>query len=288
MESQSKGRSSLFRQEALEHLLKEEEIREPFRVSPPWTWSIMIMVGVVVLVAIAAAFVARIDVRSSSRGALRPVGGVRLIQANEGGTLLSLAVKSGDPMSKAQVLATLENYQQHGRNVKVSDTKVSGTKASGQERLALAAPEDGVVESVECRPGDLLQPGQTVFRFVSAQDRLQVVAFLLEKDATYVKEGDLVAIELDAYPYTEYGALKAKVSRVGVGPVSLRELQETLGEAQERREGAMHRIEMDLLPPTRRLAGVQLRSGMMLQARFTLRRERLLSMVLDPLKRWLE
>jgi hypothetical protein len=34
-------------------------------------------------------------------------------------------------------------------------------------------------------------------------------------------------------------------------------------------------------------AGIPLRSGMLMNARFTLRRQRLITLVLDPLRKWL-
>jgi len=48
-------------------------------------------------------------------------------------------------------------------------------------------------------------------------------------------------------------------------------------------------VELQILPQRpKRLRNVALRPGILLQARFVLRRQRIVTLVLDPLRRWLE
>jgi membrane fusion protein len=151
----------------------------------------------------------------------------------------------------------------------------------------LEAPEDAVVEAMLVKPGEVVRAGQALCKLIPQRAPLQVVSFLQEKDRAFVQPGDEVLLELDQLPYAEYGTLKARVERISDDLASRFEIQEALGD--------------HLLPdlPTFRIelritdgravakAGIPLRSGMLMNARFTLRRQRLITLVLDPLRKWL-
>lgn len=406
MESDPRPRSSLFRQEALEHLLREEDIREPLRVSPPWTWSLFFTLGGVLLAALLVAIIGKVEVQSTGKGILHPVAGVRLLQAQVGGVLAETYARSGDTLKENQPIARIDSAQMQGaileterqlkllrsqgktyadgeekllqeqlrsvqmklthqetqvksfeRSVKIQEKKVEATRVlltenlvasisldESQDQLNAAlrsldgakqqlvqlrqefsnlesqrqrnqwqrlqdlsgsqskrdaldstlrqtrvlAPVAGFLEALVARPGDLLQPGQNIAKIIPDGSPLQVVAFLAEKDRAFVKPGDQVLLELDAYPFTEFGTLKGQVTRIGSDLASLYEVQEALGEAGKL-ETPGYRVEIELLPDRpKRLSGVKIRPGMLLQARFTLRRQRLITVVLEPLRRWLE
>jgi multidrug efflux pump subunit AcrA (membrane-fusion protein) len=95
-----------------------------------------------------------------------------------------------------------------------------------------------------------------------------------------------VLLELDQLPYAEYGTVRAEVTRISEDLASPFELQEALGEGQGS-AGPVFRVELRILEARAAgRAGVPLRSGMLLNARFTLRRQRLATLVLDPLRKW--
>lgn len=147
------------------------------------------------------------------------------------------------------------------------------------------APVDGTLEALLVKPGDVIQPGQALGRIVPKGTPLQVVAFLPEKDRAFVKLGDEARLELDQLPYSEFGTLKARVVRIADDLASAPEISEAMGEAG-RLEGANYRIELDLVPSARPLRA-PLRTGMLMGVRFTLRRQRPITLFLEPLRRWL-
>jgi multidrug resistance efflux pump len=147
------------------------------------------------------------------------------------------------------------------------------------------APVDGTLEAMLVKPGDVIQPGQALGRIVPKGTPLQVVAFLPEKDRAFVKIGDEARLELDQLPYSEFGTLKARVVRIADDLASAPEIQEAMGEAGKL-EGANYRIELDLVPSARPLRA-PLRTGMLMGVRFTLRRQRPITLFLEPLRRWL-
>ena len=166
--------------------------------------------------------------------------------------------------------------------------------ASREEALALLlrqtvleAPEPGLVEAMLVKPGEAVRAGQALCKLIPGGAPLQAVAFLEERDRAFVRPGDEVCLELDQLPYAEYGTLRARVERISDDLAAPFELQEALGEAAAP-GGASFRVELRLTgTQAAARAGVPLRSGMLLHARFTLRRQRLITLLLDPLRKWL-
>lgn len=150
----------------------------------------------------------------------------------------------------------------------------------------IRAPEDGVVEAILVKPGDAVQAGQVVGKLVPKGDPMQVVAFLSEKDRAFVKTGEMARLELDQLPYSEYGTLNAKVLRISDDLADPFEIQEALGPSAKA-DSSVYRVDLQVMEDSAvQRAGVRLRTGMLLYARFNLRRQRPITLVLDPLKRW--
>ena len=159
---------------------------------------------------------------------------------------------------------------------------------SSRRQTEIQAPLDGFLEAFVARPGDVVQPGQALAKVVPAGSGLQAVAFLAEQDRAEVNTGAVLALELDAFPFAEFGTLKGRILRIGSDLASPYEVREALGE-EARLDGPAYRVELELLPDRpRRLRNVDLQPGMQFQARFTRGRQRLITLVLDPLRRWLD
>jgi len=175
---------------------------------------------------------------------------------------------------------------QHRQTIQNAEARVEALTVLHGQTL-LAAPEDGRVEAMLVKPGESVRAGQAICKLIPGHAQLHVVTFLPEKDRAFVRPGDLVHLELDQLPYAEYGTLRARIERISDDLASPFEIQEALGEHPPP-EAATFRVELGLLDdaPAAR-AGVPLRSGMLLQARFTLRRQRLITLVLGPLRKWL-
>lgn len=155
-----------------------------------------------------------------------------------------------------------------------------------QGQTVLQAPEDGVVEALLVKPGEVVQAGQVVGKLIPQGAALQVVSFLAEKDRAFVKAGDEVHLELEQLPYAEYGTLRARVVRVNDDLASPYEIREALGEDQKL-DGSTYRVELEITNANAiDSAKVKLRTGMLMNVRYTLRRQRLITLVLDPLRRW--
>lgn len=150
----------------------------------------------------------------------------------------------------------------------------------------VVAPVDGTLEAILVRPGDVIQSGQALGRLVPKGAPLQVVAFLPEKDRAFVKPGDETRLELDQLPYAEFGTLKARVVRIASDLASAQEIEEAMGQAGKV-EGGNYRVELELLEVKRPIRA-PLRTGMLMNVRFTLRKQRPITLFLEPLRRWLD
>jgi multidrug resistance efflux pump len=401
-----KGKSpDLFRQEALEHHLQSEEGRGLVRVSPPWTWALLLAFLSAVGTALLASIFGRVEVNGRARGILRPRSGIRVVIAKLDGTVGQVEARSGQqvkagnllvrieaPPVQAQLLEARRQVESVRRHFKVTAAlqdksheeqirrlaaRMARLREQGQsqrrsiaiaelnlqrsmelerrgvlsraavdearealaqaerqlsqsdqaletasqewatleygrqdslwqrrqtiqgaevraEALAfmlgqtvLEAPEDGTVEAMLVRPGEVVKTGQALCKLIPQHGPLEVVAFLEEKDRAFVRLGDDVRLELDQLPYAEYGTVRARIERISDDLASAFEIHEALGDNPFPNVPTF-RVELRLTD-TRAVekAGIPLRSGMLMNARFTLRRQRLITLVLDPLRKWL-
>lgn len=110
------------------------------------------------------------------------------------------------------------NYQ---KSVSVSRSNVSGKQtevASANVKRAKAALDaanlnlgytvvtaqvDGQVSAIDIQPGQLVQPGQSLFYIIGSQETW-VVANFKETQLNKMKEGQKVTIKADAFPDTEF------------------------------------------------------------------------------------
>jgi len=156
-----------------------------------------------------------------------------------------------------------------------------------RRQTLVEAPEDGTVEALLARLGEVVQAGQVVGKLIPRGSPLQVVSFLAERDRAFVKVDDEVHLELDQLPYAEYGTLRARVVRISDDLASPFEIREALGEDQKL-DHPTYRVELEITDARAASAArVKLRTGMLMSVRYTLRRQKLVTLVLDPLRRWL-
>lgn len=79
----------------------------------------------------------------------------------------------------------------------------------------LVAPVDGVVQNVKIHtPGAVVTTADTLMMIVPDGTGVEVEASVENKDIGFVREGQEVAIKLDAFPFTRYGLVKGKVRKL--------------------------------------------------------------------------
>lgn len=81
--------------------------------------------------------------------------------------------------------------------------------------MTLRSPAEGVVQaSAIFTIGQVVTPAQEIMRIVPQGEALEIEAYLPNKDIGFVKEGQEVAIKVESFPFTRYGLLAGKVTRI--------------------------------------------------------------------------
>ena len=77
---------------------------------------------------------------------------------------------------------------------------------------SLRAPVNGVVHQLAVHTvGGVVAPAQTLMTIVPAEAKLEVEAFVRNKDVGFVSTGQQVALKFDAFPFTRYGTIRGEV-----------------------------------------------------------------------------
>ncbi len=105
-----KPKDDLFRKKALEHAVTTQKIDEMINIVPRKFWVLLVVLAIVIITAIAWAFLGRIPILAEGEGLLiAEKGALYNAVAPEGATrLTSIHVSPGDRVEKGQILAQLE------------------------------------------------------------------------------------------------------------------------------------------------------------------------------------
>lgn len=108
-------------------------------------------------------------------------------------------------------------------------------QARSQARLehsVLRAPVDGVVQALAVtNPGQVVTPSQELLRLVPQGAPLEVLAYVTNDDAGFVRPGQRAVVKLDAFPYTRYGTIEAEVVSVAADAVTSEAAEAQQGDA---------------------------------------------------------
>lgn len=148
--------------------------------------------------------------------------------------------------------------------------------------------QDGWLEAILVRPGDVVEAGTPLGKLVPDREARQIVAFVPERDRAFLDVGALARVEVDRLPAGEFGSLTGKVTRVSADLASTAEMADAFGPQAGPPEAA-YRVELELVDDAQaaRLAR-WLRAGALVEVRFALRRRSVITLVLEPLRRFLE
>ena len=83
------------------------------------------------------------------------------------------------------------------------------------ELLKLTSPVDGTVQQLTVHTvGGVVPAAQPLMQIVPNQTLVEMEAFLENKDVGFVHKGQEAQVKIDAFEYTKYGTIPAKVSHV--------------------------------------------------------------------------
>jgi len=105
--------------------------------------------------------------------------------------------------ARTQAEADMQNSEQSLRILGIKDPQAALKNTSAPE-VPVLAPIDGEVVEQTVAPGQLLQAGQTQCFTISDMSTVWVVVNVYQNDLAYVRVGDQVAIQTDAYPQQKF------------------------------------------------------------------------------------
>jgi hemolysin D len=87
-------------------------------------------------------------------------------------------------------------------------------------RLALHAPVAGIVQQLNVRAaGEVLKPAEPIMTVVPQRAELEVEALVHDRDVGFIAAGQQAAVKVDAFEFTRYGLLPARVRQVSAEAV---------------------------------------------------------------------
>ena len=83
------------------------------------------------------------------------------------------------------------------------------------EELTLTAPVSGIVHALAVTTvGQAVKPGLQLLQIVPEDTSIRVNAYVLNTDIGFVRVGQPATIKVDSFPYTRYGTIQGRVTRI--------------------------------------------------------------------------
>jgi hemolysin D len=99
---------------------------------------------------------------------------------------------------------------------RVEEAKQRLAKAeAGADHLTLRSPISGRVQSsIIANVGQVVASGQEVMRLVPEDSRLEIEAYVRNRDIGFVSVGQEAVVKVESFPFTRYGSITAHVTRI--------------------------------------------------------------------------
>jgi hemolysin D len=106
-------------------------------------------------------------------------------------------------------------------------------------RLALVSPIDGIIMELSVTTiGQVVSGGESVMRIVPRDAKLEIEAYLANKDVGFVRQGQKAVIKLESFPFLRYGTISATVDHVALNAIPEPDAQAAEGDATKANRSA--------------------------------------------------
>ena len=165
------------------------------------------------------------------------------------------------------------------------------------DHLTLRAPIAGHVQSsIIANVGQVVTSGQEVMRVVPRDSKLEIEAYVLNRDIGFVGIGQEAVVKVEAFPFTRYGSIKAHVTRIAKDAIPAPDASAIEGDPArasnaagyaggERTQNLVFAVELEPDVPSMLVDGVErpLTSGMAVTVELKTGSRRLLEYLFSPL-----
>ncbi len=181
--------------------------------------------------------------------------------------------------SELEAKQRLQQLQMEATQLEASINEAQTLLARAQTELSqtiLLAPVSGVVSMLEIsNAGEVLQPGQTVAHIAPSTSPLVLAALLPSDQAGLVAVDMPVKMKFDAFPYQDFGIVTGHV--LSISPDA--QVDETMG--------TVYRVDisLDTTDIDHNGVAIPLRAGQTATAEIVVREQRIISLVLEPIRK---
>lgn len=172
--------------------------------------------------------------------------------------------------------ATLDNINEGTQRADALQQELA--KAENRDRQTrLLAPVDGYVQQLAVHTvGGVVTPAQPLMAIVPDDQAMEIEAFIENKDVGFVRVGQEAEIKLDAFPYTRFGTIPAKVASISHDAIS------------DEKRGLIYAVRLRMTRNSVNADGQENRlgPGMAIRAEIKTDQRRLIEYILSPLQQY--
>jgi hemolysin D len=145
--------------------------------------------------------------------------------ASDQGQLIetTAAIKELGSQKQKAISQFIADNQSKGADAERKALDVAQQLAKAQaklERTRLYAPIDGTVQQLAVTTvGQVVTTGQQLMVIVPSDSPLQVEVYMNNADIGFIKPGQQAIVKVDAFPFTRYGVLHGRVTRVATDAI---------------------------------------------------------------------
>jgi hemolysin D len=127
---------------------------------------------------------------------------------------LDIADKDFEKSIEAFLSENAQKLSEAERQAEDLEQKYAKAKAA-MDHLTLTAPISGTVQaSALTTIGQVVGSGQELMRIVPEDAGLEIEVYVLNRDIGFVKPGQEAIVKVESFPFTQYGTITARVTRV--------------------------------------------------------------------------
>jgi hemolysin D len=132
---------------------------------------------------------------------------------------IEVFAREKDRVTRAFLSNQLERLGDAERRVEELEQRLAKARNS-REQMTLRSPIDGTVQASSITSvGQVVTVGQDVMRVVPEGSTLELEVYALNKDIGFIKVGQDAVVKLEAFPFTRYGTIPARVTKIAADAI---------------------------------------------------------------------
>lgn len=201
--------------------------------------------------------------------------------ASQSNAILNLEQNLADVRAKLSALPLIERQVSSQGNSTYAATLQKLQQTRVGNRYTVTAPINGTVVGIPGYTGQALTAGDAVMVLTPSGNPLQVELFIPTRAAGFIRVGNEVSLQYDAFSYRTFGSGRGKVTSISKTLLTPAEASRLGVEVSQPVFRAEVSLEKDFVSAYGKK--IKLQPGMLLSAQITLDKRSLLEWALDPL-----